>query len=164
MDDFSLALSRFVFVLARQGGSCRLCSQPLTGNRLNRSIFILSRYFKVIFGVERKIKGIGYGCVTLLWLVEPWRTFFQIGQYRPGEWWDSGMLMLYKRSFIKWMSSFIMKYNSGVMSYRFISSCCRVHRKSEFKNDNELWIAQLNQNLQNQDVTEGPICTLIKYH
>ena len=50
------------------------------------------------------------------------------------------------------------------MSYRFISSCCRVHRKSEFKNDNELWIAQLNQNLQNQDVIEGPICTLIKYH
>ena len=28
------------------------------------------------------------------------------------------------------------------MSYRFISSCCWVHRKSEFKNDNELWIAQ----------------------
>ena len=50
------------------------------------------------------------------------------------------------------------------MLYRFISSCCRVHRKSEFKNDNELGIAQLNQNLQNQDVTEGPICTLIKYN
>ena len=103
MDDFSLALSRFVFVLARQGGSCRLCSQPLTGNRLNRSIFILSRYFKVIFGVEKKMKDNGYGCVPLLWLVQLWRTFSRIGHYRPCEWGDRGMLTLYKISFIGWI-------------------------------------------------------------
>ena len=41
------------------------------------------------------------------------------------------MLTLYKSSFIKRISSFIMKKNSEVMSYRFVSSCCRVHRKSE---------------------------------